>query len=62
MTIRELKAILKHWPEEHENGEPTEVWLQTGDLESSPCTDHHQLNRRYGSADLLLCFDGEDTE
>jgi hypothetical protein len=29
LTVKELKQIIKDWPEIHENGEPTEVWIST---------------------------------
>lgn len=31
MTVRELKELIKDWPEEREDGSLTEVWL--GDAE-----------------------------
>jgi|AGFS01.1.fsa_nt_gi hypothetical protein len=27
MTVRELKELIKDWPEERADGTPTEVWL-----------------------------------
>lgn len=44
MTVRELKEVIKGWPEEDENGEPTEVWMQTGRGLSSPVGTVRQLN------------------
>lgn len=50
MTVRELKAVIKDWPEEAENGEPTDVWMQTGRGLSSPVGTVRQL----GASDLIL--------
>lgn len=35
LTVRELKDILKDWPETGRDGEPTEVWLLDGDGHSN---------------------------
>lgn len=59
ITVRDLKRAIKHWPETSDNGEPTEVWLGTGVMLSSPCVEIVQLNRRVAqdgqvAADILL--------
>ena len=30
LTVKELKNAIKDWPEINVNGEPTEVWIETG--------------------------------
>lgn len=50
MTVKELKEILKEWPEECEGGEPAEVWIETGVMLSSMVTRICRLSR----GDLLL--------
>jgi len=50
MTIKELKEILKDWPDIHEDGEPTEVWIETGLELSSQVINYSRL----GGGDLLL--------
>ena len=58
MTVRELKEIVKDWPEQDCFGEPTEVWYMTGKNMSSPVHNITPLNRRKAEeiewADLLL--------
>lgn len=46
LTIKELKEFIKDLPEFDDIGDPTEVWLQTGDSLSSPCVSILPLNRR----------------
>ncbi len=58
-TVRELKRMLKKWPDTGPNGEETEVWIETGKGLSSQAT--HGV--RLGVADLLIesnSFDGEE--
>jgi len=50
MTVKQLKEILKDWPETKENGEPTEVWLETGLMLSSQASNFSRL----GQDDFLL--------
>lgn len=60
MTVRDLKAVVRDWPEEGPNGEPCEVWMLTGPTTSSPATKVIPLNMGDDaqSADLLLgCSD-----
>jgi len=67
MTVTQLKALIKDWPEVDEMGDPCEVWLATGDMTSSICTQVSSLNLRSfddgpvvkESADLLLGFKGQ---
>ena len=59
ITIKELKDILKDWPDTTENGDPSEVWIETGRELSSPVTDFSRLGR----GDFLLESDAfEDAE
>ena len=46
MTVRELKAMIKGWPEINQDGEECEVWVQTGRGISSPVTIAGPLNLR----------------
>ena len=43
MTVKELKEILKDWPDENEMGEPTEIWLETGLMRSSQASNYSLL-------------------
>ena len=58
MTIKELKDIIRDWPETDATGEPTEVWMQTGPTTSSPLVGFEYLNMdamgNAFKADLLL--------
>jgi hypothetical protein len=59
ITVSKLKRLLADWPEVDGDGRPTEVWIQTGQTESSPCVNVMQLNVRTladgaKTADLLL--------
>lgn len=60
VTVAELKRHIASWPETDAMGEPTEVWIETGEMLSSPCMTVELLNYRIredGSptSDLLLC-------
>lgn len=47
MTVKELKALIKDWPEVNEyTGEDCEVWVETGVNKSSPVTLVMPLNKR----------------
>lgn len=46
MTVKELKDLIKDWPEEDLMGDPTEVWVETGRNLSSPVTIAGMLNHR----------------
>ena len=47
MTVKQLKEIIKDWPEVNlDNGEETEVWVETGWCRSSPITCAVPLNLR----------------
>jgi hypothetical protein len=50
VTVSELKDIINNWPELTENGDPAEVWIETGLMLSSMVTDSHRLGR----GDILL--------
>lgn len=41
LTVRELKELLKDWPETNSFGDPTEVWFET-DLDIS---NSNQINQ-----------------
>lgn len=61
LTVRELKEIIKDWPEENEYGEPCEVWLGDGGGFSNQAREVSALNLRSNGnrewADLLLTHD-----
>lgn len=44
MTVTELKALIKDWPETGDDGEPLGVWLGTPDGKSSPVFEVASLN------------------
>jgi len=59
MTVKELKELVKDWPEVTNYGEPTEVWIETGRGWSSPVVVAMALNLRdmedgTKTADLVL--------
>jgi len=58
ITVKELKAVLKEWPENNIYGEDCEVWVLTGGCLSSPVKQIIPLNKRMSkdevTADILL--------
>ena len=59
ITVGDLKRLLADWPETRPDGEPTEVWVETGIGLSGPCIEAIPLNCRLrddgtASADLML--------
>jgi len=46
VTVKELKDAIKDWPETGRDGEPTEVWIETGWCLTSPVVAVSRLNRR----------------
>ena len=56
MAIKELKEILKDWPDSDDEGESNDVWIETGLGLSSPVTNWCRLNNReeINSKSLLL--------
>lgn len=59
MTVKEFKTIVKDWPEIGCDGEPSEVWLVTGEYLSSPLAAVELLNAGYDKdgkqvSDMLL--------
>ena len=50
MKIKELKELLKEWPDFNEDGEPSEIWIETDNLISNEVESFSLLN----SSDLLL--------
>lgn len=54
LTVAELKALIADWPEIGQDGEPTEVWIETGRNRSSPVVSTVPLNKRGESADIIF--------
>ena len=54
LTVKELKEIIADWAETGEDGEETEVWIETDRHLSSIVTEICPLNQRGNSADLIL--------
>ena len=54
LTVKEFKEIVKDWVESDEDGEPTEVWIETGLGLSSVVIEISPLNKRGDVADMLL--------
>lgn len=50
LTVRELKAIIKDWPEEDEFGNESEVWIETEEGVSNIVKSVWPLN----STDILF--------
>lgn len=55
MTVTELKRVLSTWPEHNEDGEPSEVWIESGHGNSSEANGIHTL----GKSDLYLVWTDE---
>lgn len=58
MTVKDLKDVIREWPEIDEHGNPCEVWIGSSDGHSNQAWSLWPLNKREGSgkvwADLLL--------
>jgi hypothetical protein len=54
ITVRQLKEWVKNLAEKNEYGEDFEVWMDTGEMLSSPVTEICPLNRREDGCDV--CF------
>jgi hypothetical protein len=62
LTVKQLKEMIKDWPEVDLFGDPCEVWLGSGNGLTNICTRVSSLNHRSDhdgvhvveSADLLL--------
>lgn len=59
LTVRDLKRIIKDWPEEDENGELTEVWVGKHEGWSQMVIEVSSLNKRVSDggkkwADIIL--------
>jgi hypothetical protein len=60
MTVRELKEVVKSWPETDEFGDDREVWMEVDDEGSNQVKSIMPLNAQYGdnltitSADILF--------
>jgi hypothetical protein len=46
LTVKELKTIIKDWPEVNRDGQPTGVWIETGEMLSSQVVIIVPLNKR----------------
>lgn len=62
LTVAELKRHIANWPEIDTSGEPTEVWIQSGDMLSRQCVAIEVLNLRTKedgteTSDLLFSYD-----
>jgi hypothetical protein len=60
MTVADLKELIKNWPDFDQNGEPNEVFLETGDCLSGPAISAWHLNGLEN--DLLLGSGAWDKE
>jgi hypothetical protein len=47
LTVKQLKELIKDWPENDENGDPTEVWIMVAPCVSSPVQQVSPLNALY---------------
>jgi len=45
LTVKELKEIIKDWPDERADGTPTEVWLANAAGVSNLAVEVSDLNR-----------------
>lgn len=54
LTVKQLKEAIKNWPETNEDGNPTEVWIETGWCMSSVVVEITPLNKRGNLADVIL--------
>jgi rRNA maturation endonuclease Nob1 len=57
LTVKDLKELIKYWPESDENGEPTTVWVSSAGGVSNVVVEIWPLNLKNASADLLLVYD-----
>lgn len=55
LTVKELKALIKDWPETNADGEPTEVWIGDGRNLSNLVRDVTPLNLRTNDAGHDVC-------
>lgn len=55
VTVQQLRQFLARVPDVNGSGEKTEVWLGTGDGQSSPCRKVWPLNMRKDENDLQSC-------
>ena len=54
LTIKQLKEILNHLPEQNEYGEDYEIWMGTGNGLSNVVKSVCALNKRNDGCDVLL--------
>ena len=50
ITVKELKELLKDWPETNDLGDPSELWITTSEGYSNPVKTVTPLNR----SDILI--------
>jgi len=65
VTVAELKRHISNWPETDAMGEPTEIWIETGEMICGPCVSIELLNYRTRqdgtpTSDLLFCYTDND--
>ncbi len=46
LSVKQLKELIKDWPETNQDGEPTEVWMALEDGSSKPVSEIAPLNVR----------------
>jgi hypothetical protein len=57
LTVRQLKELIKDWPETYDNGEETEVWIEFAGGLSNQVKEVWPLNvRDNGVADIMLSY------
>ena len=54
LTVKELKEMIKDWPETNEHGQLTEVWIETDLNTSGVVTEIQPLTMRGDVADMIL--------
>ena len=54
LTVKELKEMIKDWPETNEHGQLTEVWIETDWNTSGVVTEIQPLTMRGDVADMIL--------
>lgn len=58
LTVKELKALIKDWPDERADGTPTEVWLSDASGYSNIAVEFSSLDLdEDGIGDLIIAHD-----
>ena len=52
MTVKELKEIIRDWPEEGASGDPTEVWVVNSPSISCRAESLEHINMRYKKSEV----------